>query len=382
MTDEKQDAALLRAQLLSRKWSTLLDDFELPCPLCRGHLRFHGTGKNVLYEFAEGEPGVVTPLNVLPIMFICNRCGYTAEFDADLFNPAYLARLQGEHKERVEALQADEFRAIVAMSGDERGDTVLDVASALCGARDGEIIVMNVNQQPETDPRLVKLVENYKPPRGAPAPVHLIHEQRETNIGNAISETARREKCDVLFMGWRGWTRNERVVVGTVIDPVLRESLCDVILVNDHGLPQRVSRILLVTSGGPNARVAAPIGVDMAKSFEAKLHVLSVVRPDIPNPKAAGEERIAHTLSEISFTDLHKYVEREVQISAQPLQIITQEAARYDLLMIGAAPRNWRGEIRADSFVSKVIRNVGITSLIVRGKQNFIGSVVARIARR
>jgi nucleotide-binding universal stress UspA family protein len=313
-------------------------------------------------------------------MFICNRCGYTAEFDADLFNPAYLARLHGEREERIEALEVDEFRAIVAMSGDERGDTLLDVASALCASRDGEIIVMNVNQQTDVDPQLAKLVENYKPPRGAPAPVHLIHERRE-DIGNAIAETARREKCDVLFMGWRGWTRNERVVMGTVIDPALREALCDVILVNDHGLPQHVHRILLVTAGGPNARVAAPIGVDMAKGFEAKLHVLSVVRPDIPSPKATGEEQIAATLSDIPFADLNQYVEREVQISAQPMQTIIQEAAAYDMLIIGAAPRNWRGEINADSFVSKVVRNVGISSLIVRGKQNFIGSVFTRLFR-
>jgi hypothetical protein len=52
-----------------------------------------------------------------------------------------------------------------------------------------------------------------------------------------------------------------------VIDPVLRESTCDVMLVNDHGLPQRVDRILLLTAGGPNARVAAPYTIDFAKAF-------------------------------------------------------------------------------------------------------------------
>lgn len=380
MTDPKRDDALLRAQQLSSKWSTRLDEFELPCPLCRGDLRFHGVGKNVLYEFAEGEPGVVTPLNVLPITFICDRCGYTVEFDAELFNPAYLARLQGLEAERVEALHADEFRAIVPMSGGERTDTVMDVASAICGARDGEVIVMNVNQQAEADPRLVEMVERYHPPRGAPAPVHLIH-QRSSDVGGAIVATARRERCDVLIMGWRGWTRSERAVIGTVIDPVLRESLCDVILVNDHGLPDRVERILLLTSGGPNARTAAPFGVDLAKSFEAKLHVLSVVTPDTPDAEATGESHISKTLEPISFADL-RYVEREVEVSAQPLQTIIQEAQRFDLLIIGAAPRNWRGEIHADSFVARVTRNVGITSLVVRGRQTVIESFFTRFLMR
>jgi nucleotide-binding universal stress UspA family protein len=337
-------------------------------------------GKNVLYEFAEGEPGVVTPLNVLPITFICDRCGYTAEFDAELFNPSFLARLQGADAERVEELQADEFRVIVPMSGSERTDTVLDIASALCGARDGEIIVMNVSSEPTTTPHLIELIEKYHPPRGAPAPVHLIHE-RDSDIGSAIAQTARREKCDVLIMGWRGWTRSERAVIGTVIDPVLRESLCDVILVNDHGLPQKVERILLLTSGGPNARIAAPFGVDMAKSFEAKLHVLSVVTPQTPDPEVTGEGHIDKTLAPLAFTDL-KYVEREVQISPEPLQTIIQEAQRYDLLLIGAAPRSWRGEIRVDSFVAKVTRNVGITSLVVRGRQTVLESMFTRFLTR
>jgi hypothetical protein len=51
-------------------------------------------------------------------------------------------------------------------------------------------------------------------------------------------------------------------------------------------------------------------------------------------------------------------------------------------MIIGAAPRNWRGEIRADSFVSKVTRNVGITSLIVRRRQNFVGSFLQRFFGR
>jgi nucleotide-binding universal stress UspA family protein len=380
MTDDTRDDSLLRAQQLSSKWGTRLDDFELPCPLCRGHLNFHGVGRSTLYEFAEGEAGVVTPLHVLPILFICNRCGYTAEFDAELFNPSYLARLQGETQERIEALQADDFRVIVSLSSDEKSDTLLDVASALCGVRDGEVIVMNVNTEEKASPRLADMISRYTPPRGNPTPVHLIH-KRNADPGSAILEVARSEKCDALILGWRGWTRNDRAVIGTVIDPVLRESTCDVILVNDHGLPKRVDRILLLTAGGPNARVAMPYAIDLAKAFETKVHVLSVVSPDLPTPEATGRASIEQTLTSIPFKDL-KYVEQEVKVSAQPIDTIIQEAQRYSLLMIGAEPRNWRGEIRADSFVSKVTRNIGVTSMIVRGRQNLVGSVLQRFFGR
>lgn len=377
MSDETRDDSLLRAQQLSSKWSSRLDDFELPCPLCHGQLNFHGVGRGTLYEFAEGEPGVVTPLHVLPVLFICNRCGYTAEFDAELFNPSYLARLQGETEERIEALQADDFRVIVSMSSDEKTHTLLDVASALCGVRDGEVIVMNVNMQEEASPRLADLVSRYTPPRGNPTPVHLIH-KRSPDTGSAILEIARSQKCDVLVLGWRGWTRNDQAVVGTVIDPVLRESTCDVILVNDHGLPKRVERILLLTAGGPNARIAAPYAVDLAKALDARVHILSVVSPDRPRPEATGQQYIEQTLAAIPFSDL-KLIDQEVLISANPVDTVIQEAQRYSLLIIGAAPRSWRGEIRTDGFVSKVTRNIGVTALIVRGRQHFVGSLLQRV---
>jgi hypothetical protein len=109
--------------------------------------------------------------------------------------------------------------------------------------------------------------------------------------------------------------------------------------------------------------------------------VLSVVSPDLPTPEATGRASIEQTLTSIPFKDL-KYVEQEVKVSAQPIDTIIQEAQRYSLLMIGAEPRNWRGEIRADSFVSKVTRNIGVTSMIVRGRQNLVGSVLQRFFGR
>ena len=55
-------AARQKASDLSRQWATRLDEFHLPCPLCDGVLVFHGVTPERLYEFAEGEPGVVEPM--------------------------------------------------------------------------------------------------------------------------------------------------------------------------------------------------------------------------------------------------------------------------------------------------------------------------------
>src|SRR5262249_55095999 len=132
-----------QAQLISYQWGERLDQFELPCPLCSGTLQFQGVRREQLYEFAEGEPGTVTRLDVLPISFACNRCGYAAEFDAQLFNPAYLAKLQGASPDRVAELSIREFRVLVPLTGEEKSETLLDLSSAIARVRHGEVIVLN-----------------------------------------------------------------------------------------------------------------------------------------------------------------------------------------------------------------------------------------------
>jgi nucleotide-binding universal stress UspA family protein len=256
-----------QAHLLSHHWEERLDRFELPCPLCKGELRFQGARRNPLYEFAEGEPGVVNPLNLLSISFTCDKCGYNAEFDADLFNPAFLAELQGAKPEQVAQLAVREFRVLVPMVGKERSETLLDLASALAGVRKGEVVVLNVARDESVAEHLREKLHHYRPGVGDPAPVHVLRHQSD-DIGDAIVNVSAQQRCQLLLVGWRGWTRNQQAVMGTVLDPVLNEAICDVGVVHDRGLPM-VRRILLPTSGGTSAKVAARIAYDLAKAFDA-----------------------------------------------------------------------------------------------------------------
>src|SRR5688572_20826619 len=166
----------LEAQRLSQRWGERLDNFELPCPVCQGNMEFQGVLHERLYEFAEGEPGVINPLNIYPMSFVCNRCGYTAEFDAELFNPAHLARLQGADTELVEDLSVRDFRILVALKGDEKSDTMLDLATAIAGNRHGEVIVVDIEPFDALDERQDAQLKRYRPRIGDPAPVRIVRE--------------------------------------------------------------------------------------------------------------------------------------------------------------------------------------------------------------
>jgi hypothetical protein len=133
-----------QAHLLSHKWGERLDDFKLPCPLCRGNLQIEGARRNPLYEFAENEPGALQQLDLLTISFICDRCGYVAEFDAELFNPAYLAQLQGEKQDKVAELTLHNYRILVPLAVDDKTDTILHTASAIASVHHGDVTILSV----------------------------------------------------------------------------------------------------------------------------------------------------------------------------------------------------------------------------------------------
>jgi hypothetical protein len=113
-------------------------------------------------------------LDVFPITFTCNLCGYIAEFDAELFNPAYLARLSGGAPERVAELMGSDFKVLVLLRGDERNMTILDLATGIAGERQGDVIVINAAGSEASARVLEERVRHYEPAPGNPAPVFFL----------------------------------------------------------------------------------------------------------------------------------------------------------------------------------------------------------------
>jgi nucleotide-binding universal stress UspA family protein len=358
-----------QAERISRKWGNRLDEFNLPCPLCRGRLVFQGVGHSHLYEFAEDEPGVVQELDVLPMSFVCDRCGYTAEFDAELFDPAYLAQLQGEDPERVAELSPGDFRVLVPLTGREVSNTLLDLAAAIAYERHGDVIVLNTLPQSGMTDIIEKKLEVFRPLVDRPVPIRLLQE-RVTDIGESIVAISARQGVSLTLVNWHGWSRNEFALMGKVLTPILDETICDVAVVQDRGLT-RVRRVLLLTSGGPNSAAAAPLALDWARAFDAELHLVSVITPE--QTEAMGYERIMETLEHLTLRDDERVI-RHVWTGEDVVETIVEFATSYDLIVIGAAPRDWRGKIQSDSVTARVARNSGITTIVIRGRQKLFTS--------
>jgi nucleotide-binding universal stress UspA family protein len=378
-----EDKSLKKAESLRKQWGDRLDELTLPCPLCRGSLLFHGVGTEQLYEFAEGEPDVVNPLDVQPMAFICDRCGYRADFDADLFNPGYLAQLQGATPERVAALSVRDYQVLVPLTGEERSDTLLDLASAVAGVHRGEVLVLHV--EPDLSggggvvDRLLERIQSFTPAGGDPAPVRVLR-RRSGAVGEAIVHTAADKRVELLLVGWRGWTAGRQAVMGSVLDTVLQEAMCDVGVVHDRGLSS-IRRILLPTAGGPHARLGFHLAHEIAQAFGAELDLLYVASPRVDDVDAAGQVAFNSTVrGKSEEPGRHQIdVERRVVINPNPVQAIVEEAAGYDLLLIGASPRKWLGRVRHGDMALKIARNCNPTSIVVSARNTLLGSWLNRL---
>ena len=359
-------AAEAKARALSQQWAARLDEFHLPCPLCRGSLEFHGVTPERLYEFAEGEPGVVEPLALYPMIFVCDHCGYTAEFDSELFNPSHLARLGGASPREAAALDQRGLRALAVLRGDEHSDTLLDLATAFVGDRNGEVIILNAGTSDALAGQVEARVAAYKPAAGDPAPVRIIRRGRR-KLQDILVETVSREQCEWVLLDTRGWPRAEQADFSAAIGELVARPGTDVAVVYDRGLA-RVGRILFVTAGGPSARAAAPFALQLSRAFKADLHLLYVASPDDPNGEAEGHARCAETLEGLEVLETDQ-IQRRIVFGRDPVQILINEAAGYDLLISGGSPQGRRGLKRPVSLSEKISRNASATAINVLAKE-------------
>jgi nucleotide-binding universal stress UspA family protein len=69
------------------------------------------------------------------------------------------------------------------------------------------------------------------------------------NPARAILETARERDCDLIIMGWKGYTSTARKIFGEVVDDVVNHARSDLMLVKFAG-DNPLKKFLLPTAGG------------------------------------------------------------------------------------------------------------------------------------
>jgi APA family basic amino acid/polyamine antiporter len=277
-----------------------------------------------------------------------------------------------------------DYQIVVPIANPDNVEQLMSTATDIARDRNGEVLVLSVVDLPEQTP--LAAGQQYTDERrdvlnramattdggedGVPVSgtVRISHQ-----IDRAILNTVDQYNSDAVLIGWGGWrSRRREVVLGSIVDTVVTEADCDVLVERiDLETARTVESILLPTAGGPHADLAGEVARAIARATGARIELLRVVAPD--DDRADAEETVEDALTD--FEDVT--AEGTVIENDDVVDAITERSGDHDLTVIGATreglfQRLVFGAIPeqvgegAESTVILARRNLAITSRLRR----------------
>lgn len=271
-------------------------------------------------------------------------------------------------QERTEA----DYRILVPIANPATADTLLRLAGALARKQSGEVLALQV----VTVPDQVPLDEGRR--RAATGRMLLeqaLNQAKEENfrlqtmtrvahnVAEGILDTAREENVDLIVLGWRGYTRSAGASMGPIIDPVIRNAPCDVTVAKGAEWSE-AKKILVPTSGGPNAPIAARLAWLLSELFGSQVTALYVQQGRAtPQRMEKNRRLIAGTLKGLEFS---LEPEQKVVVADSVVEGIVREAQEYDLVLLGASEEGLFDQFAFGSIPQKIAARVPRTAVIVK----------------
>jgi len=198
-------------------------------------------------------------------------------------------------------------RLLLPLSNLKTADTLLKMAIAIARDRQYEIeclhiIVVPRHQSPAEAPVSTAASQRLlrQAMRQAQAWHIPIHTQVRVahDLASAVLQSIQERHIDLVLMGWKGSTATPGRIFSRVVDPVIRQAACDVVLVKLQE-DAHFDRWFVSMAGGPNAQQAIqllPSLLTLSKAPEIKL--CQVFEPSNDTPDITILEKATHFLQQ------------------------------------------------------------------------------------
>ena len=180
-----------------------------------------------------------------------------------------------------------------------------------------------------------------------------------------MQETARERECDLILLGWKGYTSTARKIMGDVVDDIVKQARTDILLLKqvENG---SLRRILLPTAGGEHARCAEKYAASIARYYDGSISVCSVISPE------ADEDTVKQVTNRLNLAvrrldsmdgiEVHRKTIRQKSVSVG----IIRESRKYDALMIGASGRSIYPQILFGSIPEMIAKRCDRSVILVK----------------
>ncbi|HJW83399.1 MAG TPA: universal stress protein, partial [Anaerolineae bacterium] len=227
------------------------------------------------------------------------------------------------------------YRVLIPIDDDAIAPSLLPLAAAVIGQRDGEIILLGVVTVPEgrnlsegaaeakvRRQTLADLKQHY---RDVP-----IRVKPRIRVGHTpwreITTTLHHEEVDLLLVAWNGDPMAR--LMGAPLEVVLAETPCDIAIARGANWPA-AKRILLPLRGGPYAELAVNLSLALAEGNQGAITLLNAAPPDRADNAAQAFLPLLRQLPR----------SRPIQVQGDVAASIISEAAAHDAVVMGASSR-------------------------------------------
>lgn len=273
-------------------------------------------------------------------------------------------------------------RLLVTLANPDTAETILQMAATIARDRHYEleclqIILVSRHSSPSETKvrtaksrRLLKKAETLAKKWDIP-----IHTQIRVahDIAQAILETIKERNIDIIFMGWKGNTSTPGRIFGTVVDTIIRQATCDVVLVKLSNNLEHIhfNRWLVPMAGGPNA----PIAIKLLPSLitlgqDTEICFTQVFKPSQSQPDLQFLEKASHQLMR-NLNLNSKIIATTIEADSVTEGVINfVKRKHYDVVVLGASREGLLQQAIQGNIPETIASGIDSTVILVRGEIN------------
>ncbi|MEO0935611.1 MAG: universal stress protein, partial [Cyanobacteria bacterium J06641_2] len=277
-------------------------------------------------------------------------------------------------------------RLLVLVANPETADTLLQLAGLIAKYNRYEIECLQVitvsrhNNPAETPvktaPSRKLLVSAEIIGKKWNIPVHtqirVAHE-----VANATLETIKERHIDTVLMGWKGSTDTPGRIFGNVVDTIIRQATCELLLVKLGNSSQSASfsanfkRCLVPMAGGPNSKIA----LKLLPALTTSVHELEI---GLTQVFSLSEETDMSILQAAKKSLIHKYkLSNPIKITPIKNDFVSEgiinlvKAEDFDLVVLGASREGMLQQAINGNIPEAIASGVDCTVILVRGMSSY-----------
>ena len=271
-------------------------------------------------------------------------------------------------------------RLLVPIANPQTAESLLQMAAAIARERNYELECLQViliprHQSPAETAvsttisrrllkRAARLGEEWQ------IPVHT--QVRVTHdIAYAILEAIKDRHIDLLLMGWKGNTSTPERVFGSVVDTLIRQASCEIVLVKtppsaSHDAPPTLDRWLIPTAGGPNSRQAIQLLPAFARLTQQPQVFLCQVHQaeQLPSDLEALKDAMVFLSNRLRCPVVLRSV---CANSVSEAVVDLAQKDQCDVIVLGATREGLLQQVINGNIPEEIARQCACTVILVRG---------------